>query len=129
VLRNTGTEKALIFHGNGLDELSLTGPNTVYEIRTGEIHSYEWTPETFGLPHCDLAELAGGTPDENAAATKAILRGHMSDARKNMVLLNAGAAIYAASNNDSMTLKDAIAVARNSLEDGRANVVLERLSA
>ena len=129
VLHHTGTEKALVFHGDGMDELSLTGNNIVCEINAGKLTSHEWVPENFGLPRCTAADLAGGTAAENAATAKAILQGDLADARKNMVLLNAGAAIYAASNVPDMTLEKAIALARQSLESGQALKVLERLNA
>lgn len=125
VLLCTGTERALVFHGNGMDELSLTGPNVVCEISDGRIVSHTWVPDYFGLPGCITQDLAGGTPEENAETAQGILEGKVDGARRNMVILNAGAAIYAAGND--MTLNDAIGLARRSLESGDAARVLERL--
>ncbi len=129
VLHNTGTEKAIIVHGDGMDEMSLTGTNHVCEINGGKIVCHTWTPDDFGLPACRGEELAGGTPEENAATTQALLDGTLTDARKNMVLLNAGAAIYAASDDPDLTLSHAITLARASLENGKALAILESLRA
>lgn len=129
VLRRTGTEKALVFHGNGMDELSLTGPNIVCEIRAGDLISHEWMPRSFGLPVYDRSDLAGGTQDENTKITRNILQGDLRGAKKDTALLNAGAAIYAASDDPGMTVNDAIALARTSLESGRAREILGRLCA
>lgn len=129
VLRNTGTEKALVVHGDGMDEMSLTGANHVCEINAGKIICHTWNSSDFDLPACAGQELAGGTPAENAATTQALLDGTLTDARKDMVILNAGAAIYAADDDPGLTLRQAITLARASLENGKALAILESLRA
>lgn len=129
VLHKTGTEKALVFHGDGMDELSLTGVNHVCEINNGNLTYREYSSDSFDLPSCRHNDLAGGTPEENAQTALAILRGERHDAKTHMVLLNAGVAIYAACDDDTLTLQDGIALARSSHKNGDSLRVLERLRA
>ena len=78
-----------------LDEISASAPTTVCEFRDGWFKSYTITPEDFGFARCTKQDLVGGTPEENAAITRAILGGEQGP-KRNAVLMNAGAALYIA---------------------------------
>ena len=95
VLSNLGVTRGVAVCGeDGLDEITLTGETDVHEIRFGEITSYTITPEQFGLSRCPLADLIGGTPEENAQITMDILTGKETGAKRDVVLMNAGMALY-----------------------------------
>lgn len=123
VMLQTGTQKALVFCGNGLDELSLAGRNTIAEINQGIITTYTKIADDFGFSPCILQDLKGGTPQENAEIIRSILRVSEQGPKTNMVILNAAAAIYAAL--DHISFSDAIAKAKESLISGAANRALE----
>src|SRR6266478_6533888 len=91
-----GTHRAFVVHGlDGLDEITITGPTRVAEVREGSVHTYEVTPEEFGMKRASLEEIAGGNAAENAGIVRRILGGEKS-ARRDVVLLNAAAALVAA---------------------------------
>jgi anthranilate phosphoribosyltransferase len=88
-----GLHRALVVHGSdGLDEITITGPTRVGEVREGQVHTYEVTPEEFGLQRATLEEIAGGDAAHNAALIREVLSGKKS-ARRDVVLLNAAAAL------------------------------------
>jgi anthranilate phosphoribosyltransferase len=125
VLRDLGCDHALVVHGNdGLDEITVTEETQVCEINQGKLESYSVSPEEFGLSRAYLANLKGGTADENAIYLRQILSGG-SSARTDAVLLNAAAALYAG--NMAATLKEGLQMARNTVESGAALKKLERL--
>ncbi len=93
VLRDLGVERAMVVHGAGLDEITTTGPTTVAELRDGEVRTYTLDCTEFGIPRSSVAALRGGGPVENARTLLSILEGDDGPAR-DIVLLNAGAAIY-----------------------------------
>ena len=120
-----GLRRALVVHGNdGLDEITITGPTRVAEIRDGRVRAYEVAPEDFGLQRASLADISGGDVQENAAIIHAILDGEQS-ARRDVVLLNAAAALVAAGRVD--TILDAIPRAAFSLDSGAARSKLDAL--
>jgi anthranilate phosphoribosyltransferase len=120
-----GLRRALVVHGNdGLDEITITGSTRVAEMRDGRVHAYEVTPEEFGLQRASLAEISGGDVQENAAIINAILDGEQS-ARRDVVLLNAAAALVAAGRVDTML--DGIPRAAFSLDSGAARSKLDAL--
>ena len=124
VLSNLGVKKAMVVYGtDSIDEISLSAPTKVCEVRKGEFKSYEITPEMFGLKRCKKEELIGGTPVENAKIATDILEGKQG-AKLDAVLLNAGAAIYIAS--DGITMNEAIDKARDIINSGRAKAQLEK---
>src|SRR2546428_11064204 len=91
-----GLHRALVVHGlDGLDEITITGPTRVAEVREGSVRTYEITPEEFGMKRASLEELAGVNAVENAGIVRRILSGEKS-ARRDVVLLNAAAAVVAA---------------------------------
>ncbi len=94
VLADLGTDHALVVHGaDGMDEITTTGPTHVAEVREGEVRTYEVTPEELGLPRAGLADLAGGTPEENAARMERLLAGEPGPLA-DVAAANAGAALY-----------------------------------
>ena len=127
VLINLGIKRGMVVYGQDkLDEISLSAPTTVCEIRDGWFKSSVITPEDFGLARCAKEDLKGGTPQENAAITRAILSGERGH-KRNAVLLNAGAALYIGGRAD--TMQDGVALAAELIDSGKAAAVLERLAA
>lgn len=126
VLGRLGSRRALVVHGEGnLDELTITGSTLVAELRDGQVSSYRITPEEVGLPRASLDSLKGGRDSaESAAMMKDILAGTPGP-RRNMVLLNSGAALLAAGAVDD--LQAGIALAGECIDSGRALAKLEDL--
>ena len=125
VLQDLGHERALVFYGeDGLDELTTTGPSRVFQLKDGTITEYELDPKDLGLGRAQPADLKGGTPAENATLLRQVLDGERGP-RRDVVLLNAAAAVLAASRSEAWP--EAIAVASESLDSGRARQVLDRL--
>lgn len=124
VLKNLGVKRAMVVYGtDSIDEISLSAPTKVCEFKGDEFKSYEITPEQLGLKRCKKEELIGGMPEENAKIAREILDGKEGP-KMNAVLLNAGAAIYLAS--DNLTMHDAIEKARDIITSGAAKKQLER---
>lgn len=121
-----GRRRALVVHGHdGLDEITITGPTRIAEARDGTVRTYEVTPEEFGLPRATLAEIAGGDATENAGIIRTILGGAKGP-KRDVVLLNAAAALVAAGRADH--LKDALPLAVNAIDSGAAEVKLGALA-
>jgi anthranilate phosphoribosyltransferase len=122
-----GIHRAFVVHGlDGLDEITITGPTRVAEVREGSVHTYEVTPEEFGMKRASLEELAGGNAAENAGIVRRILAGEKS-ARRDVVLLNAAAALVAAGRAEHIS--GAVALAEKSIDSGAAAGKLEKLVA
>ena len=120
-----GLRRALVVHGlDGLDEITVTGVTRIAEAREGTVRSYEVEPEEFGLKRGTLQEIAGGDVRENAEIIRLVLGGEKS-ARRNVVLLNAAAALVAAGRADQIA--EAISLAANSIDSGRAAGKLDAL--
>lgn len=120
-----GTHRAFVVHGlDGLDEITITGPTRIAEVREGNVHSYEVTPEEFGLKSAPITALAGGDAPENARIIREILGGEKSP-RRDVVLMNAAAALVAAGKAEH--LKDAVGLAANSIDSGSASQKLDAL--
>jgi anthranilate phosphoribosyltransferase len=125
VLKDLGHERALVFYGeDGLDELTTTGRSRVFELKDGQVTEYELDPQDLGLSRSRPEDLRGGTPPENADLLRQVLGGETGP-RRDVVLLNAAAAVLAAGRADGWP--QAMTVARESLESGRARKVLDRL--
>ena len=119
VLRGLGVERALVVHGDGLDDFTVTGTSSVTELGAdGELRDYELTPEDVGLGRHELAELKGGDPQSNALALAAVLRGDGPSAARDVVAFNAGAAIYLADRAPSIA--DGVRLALDALASGAA---------
>ena len=125
VLINLGVKRGMVVYGQDkLDEISMSAPTTVCEIRDGWFKSYVITPEEFGFERCTKDDLRGGTPEENAKITLAILNGEKGH-KRNAVLMNAGASLYIGGKADSM--KDGIVLAAELIDSGKALETLNKL--
>lgn len=123
---NLGVERGFVVSGEDcMDEFTLTGKTTVSEINDGEVYTYEVTPEQFGFTRASLEDLQGGDGEENARITMGILRGQEQGAKRDIVLLNAGAALYIG--GIARNVADGINLAAVSIDSGKAYHVLERL--
>ena len=124
VLIELGVKRGMVVYGTDkLDEISLSAPTKVCEIKDGWFKTYTITPEQFGLTRCTKADLVGGTPTENATIARNILNGEKG-AHRDAVLMNAGAALYIAGKADS--LKDGIDLAGALIDSGKATAALEK---
>lgn len=128
VLMKLGSKRGMVVFGmDKLDEISLSSPTFICEYKDGWMKNYEITPEQFGFERCTKDDLKGGTPEENAAVTRAILSGEEKGHKRNAVLLNAGAAIYIGGKAGSF--EEGIAMAAEIIDSGKAAAVLEKLIA
>lgn len=126
-LGNLGSTRAWVVHGSdGLDELTTTGPTHVAALTDNAVRLFDVTPEEAGLPRAKLADLKGGTPQENANAIRALLGGAHGPFR-DVVLLNAAAALIVA--DKAQSLKAGAALAAQALDSGAARKTLEQLVA
>ena len=120
-----GLHRALVVHGlDGLDEITITGPTRVAEVRDGNVRTYEVTPEEFGMKSVRLEDISGGDAETNAAIIREVLAGSKSP-RRDVVLLNAAAALVAAGKFDH--LGDALPLAAQSIDSGAPAAKLEAL--
>ncbi len=120
-----GLRRVLVVHGSdGLDEITITGPTRIAEVREGSVRSYEVTPEEFGMKRAALEEILGGDAAANAAIIRQVLGGEKSP-RRDVVLLNAAAALVAAGKADH--LAGALPMAEKSIDSGAAQAKLEAL--
>lgn len=125
VLKNLGSVCAMVVHGlEGLDEISLCGPTQVAELRDGEVKQYLIEPEQFGLKRCRLEDLQGGNPEQSAAMVRAVLDGEPGP-RRDVVLLNGGAALYISGR--ASNIEEGIRLAAQSIDSGKARQKLEQL--
>ncbi len=123
-LGELGSTRCWLVHGEGLDELTVAGPNSVVELRDGAVRSFTIMPEDAGLPRAPISAIRGGEAAVNAAALGAVLRGAAGPYR-DTVLLNAGAALVVADRAD--TVRDGVALAATSIDGGAALAALETL--
>lgn len=123
VLANLGVKKAMVVFGqDGLDEISMSAPTTVCELRNGTFKDYVLTPEDLGMTRCRKEDLAGGTPAENAQITRDILNGAKGP-KTDAVLFNSAAAVYLA--KDGITMQEALEEVREVIASGKAVKQLE----
>jgi len=124
VLRLLGSQRALVVHGaGGLDEITLAGDTRVWELSGGQVREYTVTPEELGLSRINTDTIRVDGPDESAAVLRAVLSGTPGPAR-DVVLANAGAALYAA--DKAASLPEGVAIAARSIDKGAAGSVLEQ---
>ena len=124
-LRELGLRRALVVHGqDGLDEITISGPSKVAELRGGGVRVYEVAPEEFGLQRAALENIAGGDAPQNAAIIRAVLEGERSP-RRDVVLLNAAAALVAAGHADR--IGEAVPLAAYAIDSGHARQRLQLL--
>jgi len=120
-----GLRRALVVHGlDGLDEITVTSPTRIAEVRDGSVRTYEVTPEEFGMKRAMIEDIAGGDAAANATIIREILNGTKS-ARRDVVVLNAAAALVAAGRADHLV--DALPLAEKSVDSGAAAHKLEAL--
>ena len=126
-LRTLGSERVWLVHGSdGLDEMTTTGVTHVVELKDGNIHAFDITPEDAGLKRATLADLKGGDPSHNAAALTAVLDGAHGPYR-DIAILNSAAALIVAGKAANLT--EGAALAARSIYEGRARAALARLVA
>ena len=118
-------ERALVVHGDGLDEIGVHGESTVAEVDGETVETYTLAPEDLGLDRYDIVDVAGGTPTENAADMRGIFDGSIGGAKRAITLANAGAAIYVSGAADS--LEAGVDAARESIDSGAATAQLASL--
>jgi anthranilate phosphoribosyltransferase len=124
VLLGLGVERALVVHGAGIDDLTVTGVSRVTEVdASGALHSYELRPEDVGLERHDLADLTGGDADHNAGVLRAVLAGGGNAAQRDIALFNAGATVYLAGLADDVAA--GVEAARRALDSGAALAKLD----
>lgn len=127
VLNILGTERALVVHGSGMDEISNTGETQMVELKSGSITKYTVTPEKLGIKRALNSEIAGGAPEENARDIVEILKGKKG-AKRDIIAINAGAALLVSGKADS--LASGIKMANQSIDSGAAlNKLIEFVSA
>jgi anthranilate phosphoribosyltransferase len=124
VLNALGTERAMVVHGMGMDEITNTGETAVSELKDGEVRSYSLHPGDFGYPLASARDIAGGTPEENARKLVNVLRGERSPAR-DIIAMNSGAAVYVS--GQASTLQDGTRMAEAALDSGSALQTLKRM--
>lgn len=124
VLAELGARRALVVHGDGMDEVSTLAPTRISEVRDGSVRTYTLDPTTLGISPPDAQALAGGSPEENARTTEAILRGESGPPR-DIILLNAAAALQVA--GLAGDLREGMALAARAIDSGAAYERLEGL--
>jgi anthranilate phosphoribosyltransferase len=127
VLAQLGASHAFVVHGaGGIDELSPAGPNFVCEVVSGSVRARNIDPLELGVARCDPSELRGGSPEENAAAIRAVFAGE-NGGRRSAILLNAAGAIAAGGHAED--LREGLELARKAVDSGAAATRLEELIA
>lgn len=128
VLMNLGVKQGLVVYGmDKLDEISMSSPTLVCDFKDTRHKTYTIQPEDFGLTTCDKSELVGGTPEQNAEITLKILKGEDKGPKRGAVLMNAGAALYAAGKADSIAA--GIELAKEIIDSGKAYEKYEQYKA
>lgn len=121
-----GVERAFVVSGkDNMDEITTTTETVISEIKDGKVNTFTITPEQFGLKRASLEELRGGDGTENAVITKKILSGEEKGAKRDIVILNAGATLYVG--GAASTIEDGIALAKEAIDSGKAAEKLAEL--
>jgi anthranilate phosphoribosyltransferase len=127
VLSNLGVKNALVVYGqDGLDEITISSPTSVCEVRDGAFRTFSITPEEFGLTRCEKKDLVGGVPEENARITRDILNGAKGP-KRDAILLNSAAALYIA--RRVKTIAEGVELAQETIDSGKALAQMERFIA
>ncbi len=124
VMKNLGSRHVMVVNGDGLDEITITGKTKVAELKDKKIRAYDINPEDYGLGISALNELLGGDAQENAKTIISILKGAKGP-KRDVVLLNAGAAIYVS--GKALSLREGVEAAKQSIDSGAALKKLEAL--
>ncbi len=124
-LAQMDVERAMVVHGDGLDEIAVHGETVVAEVDGDDVEEYVLAPGDLGLSTHGIDEVAGGSPAENAAAMRGIVEGDIDDARREIILANAGAAIFVA--GGATSLQDGVERAATAIDEGAAAAKLAAL--
>ena len=124
-LARMDVERAVVVHGSGMDEVALHGETTAAEVHGDEVREFTITPADLGLDSAPVTAVAGGAPTENAADLRGIVGGEVDGPKRDVILANAGAAIYVSGEADS--LEDGVDRAREAIDSGAAAAKLEEL--
>jgi len=124
-LSHLAVDRALVVHGSGMDEIALHDETRVAEVDGDDIEEYTLTPEEIGLDAAPIDAVVGGTPEENAADLRGIVTGEVAGPKRDIVLANAGAAIYVAGLADSV--EDGVEAAGKAIDEGDAAATFEDL--
>ncbi len=124
VLLILGTQRALVVHGMGMDEITNTGETKVSELEDGIVKSYCLMPQDLGYPLARSQDIAGGLPEDNARKLVAVMKGERSPAR-DIIAMNGGAAVYVSGR--APTLKEGAKMAEEAIDSGKALEVLQRM--
>jgi anthranilate phosphoribosyltransferase len=123
-LRILGSERAMVVHGSGLDEITNTGPTLISELKEESLRTYTITPEQFGYPQASLEDIRGGSPEENARKLVEIFSGARNPCR-DIVAMNSGAALYVS--GIAETLFDGARMAEEAIDSGRPLDTLKKM--
>ncbi len=119
VMANLGVEDGMVVFGqDGLDEISLSSPTTICEVRDGTFTNYEISPEQFGFHRCRKEDLVGGDAQTNAEITRSVVEGRLKGPKRDVVLLNSGCALYIA--KKAKSIQEGIAMAAEAIDSGKA---------
>ncbi|MFC4357179.1 anthranilate phosphoribosyltransferase [Halobium salinum] len=124
-LKHMPVERALVVHGSGMDEICIHDETVVAEVDGDQVETYSLTAEDLGLDPAPVSEVAGGTPQENADDMTGILTGDVTGPKRDLILANAGAAVYVAGLED--TLEAGVDRAREAIDSGAAAEKLDDL--
>lgn len=124
-LSHLDVERALVVHGSGMDEIGIHGESHVAEVSSGGIEEYTVSPVDLGLDTHPVSAVAGGSPKENAADLEGIASGDIRGAKREIILANAGAAIYIA--GETSSIAEGVEIAANAIDEGRAMETLESM--
>jgi anthranilate phosphoribosyltransferase len=124
VMANLGVTDGMVVYGqDGLDEISMSSPTTICEVRNHTFTNYEITPEQFGLQRCAKAELLGGDAQKNAEISRKVISGELQGPKRDVVVLNTACALYIAKKVKS--IDEGVAMAIEAIDSGKANEKLE----
>ena len=126
VLKVLGTDRAMIVHGSGMDEITNTGRTQISELKDGQVRNYSIQPQDFGYPAAKPEEIAGGAPEENAQKLVMVMQGKRSRGR-DIIAMNSGAAVYVSGR--AQTLAEGMMMAEEALDSGKALQTLRRMVA
>lgn len=124
-LSHLDVERALVVHGSGMDEIAIHDETRVAEVDGEEIEEYTLSPSDLGLESHPVSAVSGGTPEENATDLERIVSGRIEGAKREIILANAGAAIYVA--GEAGSLSEGVEIAANAIDEGRATEKLETM--
>ncbi|WP_049969783.1 anthranilate phosphoribosyltransferase [Haladaptatus cibarius] len=125
-LAHMNVSHALVVHGSGMDEIAIHDETTVAEVEGGFIEEYTLTPEDLGVGRYDVTKVAGGTPQQNARDLRGIVEGTVGGAKRDIILANAGAAVYVSGRASS--LEDGVEQAEQAIDSGNAEEKLDLMT-